>query len=355
MNRPLVSVVMPVCNSERFLAESIDSILGQTFKDFEFVIVDFGSTDNSKSIVSKYATLDSRVKFHQVPPCTLPAARNAGCFLAQGRYIAIMDADDVALPDRLAWEVDYMEKHPHVALLGGAVEWINSMGQAFETARHPTADRELKSELVTHCVFWHPTILMRQEAFVSVGGYRTAFVCAHDYDLELRISENHQCANLEQVVLKYRFHPSQLTFDKHSQQTLCKLAARASAAARNKGLPDPLDAVQEITPSLLATLGIGKLALRNCAVTDARLWIRYMIAAGDYAAALTAARRILESDLDHVEPLQVSELYLLVAGLYRKQGKFWKCFLAVGQAVLARPMIVGRPLKPLLHRLGLAS
>src|SRR5271169_6728077 len=98
---------MVVCNVDRFLAESIESILGQTFREFEFIIVDFGSTDNSKSIISSYATRDSRIKLRVVPHCGLAEARNAGCFLAQGQYIAIMDADDVSLPNRLLWEVEF--------------------------------------------------------------------------------------------------------------------------------------------------------------------------------------------------------------------------------------------------------
>ena len=97
MNKPLISVVMVICNVDRFLAEAIESILAQSFRDFEFIIVDFGSADNSKAIASHYAAEDTRIKFHEIPHCGLAEARNAGCALAQARYIAIMDADDVSL------------------------------------------------------------------------------------------------------------------------------------------------------------------------------------------------------------------------------------------------------------------
>jgi glycosyltransferase involved in cell wall biosynthesis len=353
MTGPLVSVVMPVCNADRFLAQAIESVLGQNFVDFEFIVVDYGSTDNSKPIISSYAGGDSRIKFHEVPPCVLPAARNAGCFLARGRYIAVMDADDVSLPDRLSREVGYMESHPQVALLGGAVEWVDPSGRPFHVFRHPTESGKLKSEMATHCTFWHPTVIVRTEAFRAVGGYRPAFVCAHDYDLELRLAEKFDCANLEEIVLKYRVHPWQLTFDRQRLQTLCKLAAQASAAARSTGQPDPLDALQEITPSVLDALGIDELVQRSSVVTDGHIWIRNMITAGDYAAALAAARRILESNLDQVDPWQVSELHVLVARLYWRDKKFWRYILAAGRAVLVRPILIGRPLKPLLHKLGL--
>ena len=95
MTEPVVSVVLVVCNVERFLGEAIESILRQTFREFEFIIVDFGSTDKSKEIVSSYAAKDVRVRLHEIPLCGLAEARNAGCFLARGKYIAIVDADDV--------------------------------------------------------------------------------------------------------------------------------------------------------------------------------------------------------------------------------------------------------------------
>src|ERR1700751_330870 len=98
MNDPVVSVAMAVCNVGRFLAESIESVLAQTFSDFEFIIVDFGSTDKSKAIAASYAGKDSRIKVYEIPVCGLAEARNAACSHARGRYIAVMDADDFCLP-----------------------------------------------------------------------------------------------------------------------------------------------------------------------------------------------------------------------------------------------------------------
>lgn len=345
---------MAVCNAERFLAESIQSILDQSLENFEFIIVDYGSTDNSKSMVLSYVARDNRVKLYDVPSCVLPAARNAGCFHAQGRYIAVMDADDASLPDRLRWEADYMESHPQVALLGGAVEWMDSSGKSLEVHRHPTGDREIKSELLTHSVFWHPTVIMRKEAFVSVGGYRPAFVSAHDYDLVVRIAEKYECANLEEIVLRYRVHPLQISSGKKIQQTLCILAVHASAAARRTGESDPLDIAQEITPSALVAWGIGEHVQRNSVIIDGYVWIRNLMTAGEYAAALSVAQRILRSDLEQVDPLRVSELYLSVAAIHWRERRLWKCAIAIGQAIQARPVLIGRLLKPVLRVIRLA-
>jgi hypothetical protein len=345
---------MAVRNAERFLAESIQSILDQSFEDFEFIIVDYGSNDGSKTIVRNYVAKDSRIKFHEIPDCVLPEARNVGCFRARGRYIAIMDGDDVSLPDRLSREVGYMENHPHIGLLGGAVEWMNSEGRPFHIHRHPAHHSEIQKELLTHSVFWHPTMIMRRDAFVSVGGYRPVMVCAHDYDLAVRIAEKFECANLDEIVLKYRFHSDQLSADKQQEQTLCILATQVSAAARRKGQPDQLDTIREITPSTLAALGVGELVLRNALVADARRWTLNMMAAGEYAAASAVAQRILQSNLDHVDPRQISDLHLALAFIYWRGKNIWKSMIALGQAVRVRPVVIGRPLKRLVQKLGLA-
>jgi hypothetical protein len=345
---------MAVRNAERFLAEAIQSILDQSFEDFEFIIVDYGSSDGSKTIVRDYAARDNRIMFHEIPACVLPEARNAGCIRARGRYIAVMDGDDISLPDRLQREVNYMEDHPHVALLGGAVEWMNSAGRLFHIHRHPTDYSEIQKGLLAGGVFWHPTMIMRKEAFVSVGGYRPVMVCAHDYDLTVRIAEKFECANLNEVVLKYRFHSSQLSADKQLQQTLCKLATQASAAARRKGQSDPLERTREITPSTLSALGVGELVQRNLLVVDARRWTLNMMDAGEYAAASAVAQRILQSNLEHADSREVSDLHLALASICWRRSNIWKWMIALGNAVRVRPAVIGRPLKRLVQKLGMA-
>ena len=354
MKKPLISVVMAICDVEHYLGDSIESILGQTFKDFEFIIVDFGSTDKSKTIAAGYAAKDARVKFHEIPPCALPVARNAGCFLAQGRYIAVMDADDVSLQNRLAAQVEYLESHPEVALLGGATQWFDARGKSLDIHHVPNTYAEIKAALATRCPFWHPTVVMRTEAFASVGGYRAAFVCAHDYDLELRIAERFECANLKQVLLKYRVHPQQISMRRRREQSLCILAAQSSAMARRIGNPDPLNSLQAITIETLATLGVTPATLERLSVTECCQWIRNMSFAGEHSIALQSAMEILQSDRQYVEQWQIGDLYMTIAFIYWKQRKVLKCISALGRAVAMRPKVIGRPLRPLLHWLGLA-
>ena len=349
-NKPHISVVMVTRNVERFLGESIESILAQNFQNFEFVIVDFGSTDNSPSIVSRYAATDSRIKFHVIPGCGLAEARNESCRLALGRYIAIMDADDVALPSRLLWEAEFMEQHPHVGVVGGAVEWIDSAGKPLMISRHPLENSELQTALLTHSVVWQPTALIRAEAFARAGQYRGAFAPAEDYDLWLRIAEHFEIANLERVVLQYRIHPHQVSLQKCAQQTLAILGAQVSASARRLGRPDPLDAVKELTPPLLLSLGVTEAQQRAELAANFWQWIQHMCRAGEYATALDGGLQFLQSHSDHVERQQVAEVKLLVGKLWWRHKQFAKGLLAIGQAIVIWPGIFGRLLEAVARR-----
>jgi len=350
VNKPIISVVMVVCNVDRFLAESIESILGQTYGGFKFIIVEFGSTDKSEAIASTYAAKDSRIKLHKIPHSGLAEARNAGCFLAQGRYVAFMDADDISLPNRLLWQIDFMEQHPEIGLLGGATEWIDPTARSLRINYFPTEDHEIRTALATRCPFCQPTVLIRREAFVLAGGYRAVFAQAEDYDLWLRIAEHFQCANLRQAVLKYRIHPYQLTLRKRAEQTLCALAAQVSASSRRNGNPDPLNSVEEITPALLAALGVSEATQQITVAHDYLFWIRAMYQAGEYSSALQTAIEVLQSSKwEYAERWQIANMRLLTASLYWKQRRFVRSFLAAGRAFMIRPVMLARPLKPLLR------
>jgi Glycosyl transferase family 2 len=355
MNQSVVSVVMVVCNVERFLAEAIESILHQTFRDFEFIIVDYGSTDQTKTLVQHYAEADERVRLHEIAHCGLGQARNAACSLAQGRYIALMDADDVALPDRLQLEVEFMERHPDVGLLGAGVQWINAAGQVLYVCCHPTDDGQIRRALVDYCCFWQPTVLLRKEAFERAGGYRDAFSPAEDYDLWLRITEHYQCANLDAVLLRYRMHPHQVSIRKRKQQTLGILAAQRSAVMRQKGESDIFSSVDTITPEVLTKVGVTGSMQDRAFMYEARRWIRHMIMAGEVSAALDSATQLLHVRWTDVDEWQLADLYLMVAGFQWRRREYSQGIRSAIQAVRVRPKVLGRPLRPCLQWLGLVQ
>ena len=352
-DRPLVSVVMVIRNVERYLAEAIESILHQTLKDFEFIILDFGSTDKSKELTARYSLSDPRVRLKQINPCSYIDAKIAACSLPNGRYLAIQDADDVSLPQRLEAEVCYLETHPEAGLVGGQVNWIDADGKPLPFVDdYPTDDQEIKKELKARNTFWHPTVMMRREAFIRVGGYRAVFVQSDDYDLWLRISEQYKVANLKQKVLNYRVHPQQLSFRKRKDQILCALAAQAAASLRCEGKPDPLNSVAEITPELLMQMGVSKDFQRESLASGYSGYIHHMFEAGGYAAVPSAIAEMLqvctEADLD---PRLVSDMQVLCARAFWKQGKVLPAIGSAAQAVRIRPRVLGRPLRLLLQRL----
>ena len=218
---------------------------------------------------------------------------------------------------------------------------------------YPTEDQEIRSVLKERNSFWHPTVLILREAFVRAGGYRVASSPSDDYDLWLRISEHYQCANLKQVVLKYRIHPQQLSLRKRKEQILCALAAQASASLRGAGNPDPLNSVKQITPAVLAGMGVNEARQKNALAEGYCYWIKQTYAAGEHAAVLEAAAEMFQlCEGGCVEPRFISDVHVIAAKAYWKQRRMFSSFLSVGRAVLARPRVLGRPLKPLLRLLG---
>jgi hypothetical protein len=351
MDKPLISVAMIVCNAARFLNAAVDSILAQSCGDFELIVVDFGSTDDSLSILQQYAAKDRRVKIHKISKCSLAQARNKSCSLAQGRYLAIMDADDVSLVDRLKVEVEFMEQHPGTGLVGGGTEWINAEGRILCSNRFHAEHDEVRSMLSSTNPFCQSSILMSREAFTAVGGYRCAFAQAEDYDLWLRIADCFPCIMLDQILVQYRIHAYQISSRGRRQQSLCAIAAQIAADCRKSGRPDPFECVAEITPDLLATHGISKERQKRMLVREHLQWAKNMYRADEGSAALNLAREVfLSSDWRHADRWVVADLQLLIAQVYWKQKRLRKSVCALGRAVVIRPVVACRPVKQLLRR-----
>jgi glycosyltransferase involved in cell wall biosynthesis len=256
MDTPSISVVMSVFNGQDFLSEAIESILTQTFRDFEFVVIDDGSTDRTPEILSSYASRDARMVVLRHENKGRTASLNVGIGVAKAPYIARMDADDVSMPHRLQAQFDFLERHAEVGLLGGAVDVINTTRQVILKVCFPLEDAEIKLSLLRENPMCHSAVVMRKEVALAAGGYRESFSESEDYDLWLRISERSRLANLVQPIVKYRIHTGQVSVRNWKNQALCFLAARAAAKFRKRGSPDPLAGVDEITPQLLDTLGV---------------------------------------------------------------------------------------------------
>jgi glycosyltransferase involved in cell wall biosynthesis len=355
MSTPIVSVVMSVYKGERFLRESVESILDQGFCNFEFIIIDDGSTDSSASLLDSYQRNDPRVRVYHQENRGLVESLNCGCGLARGKYIARMDADDIAVRDRLMKQIEFMEEHPEVAVLGGAIEVINTVGKSLATHHYPIKNPEIQQALLHgDCPLVHPAILMRKDVFASVGGYRKVVIDAEDYDLWLRMADRSQLANLEAVVLKYRRHPYQISIRRSKRQALSNLTARISAELRRNGKPDALDSIGEITPAVLAELGVSEARQQDDVARGYLTSVLSMYEAREYSVACNLLNEMLmSSEWKNAESSVVADSRLLAARLYWRKRRFAKSILSAGHAVITRPIMLARPLKPFLSRVRL--
>jgi glycosyltransferase involved in cell wall biosynthesis len=201
---PTVSVVMPAFNAAEFLDEAVCSILDQTFQDFEFIIIDDGSTDDTAIILKKYAKADSRVKvIRQANEGMIPAL-NRGCRLACGRYIARMDADDISLPHRIERQINFLDRHPEIGILGTWASRIDENGCVIgDWCLSPNA-KVLKWNHFFHVCVIHPTAMMRREVLEKLNFYRPDAIYAEDRDLWLRASAITEFSNVPEILLKFR-------------------------------------------------------------------------------------------------------------------------------------------------------
>jgi glycosyltransferase involved in cell wall biosynthesis len=234
MQQPRISCLLPVYNGEEFLEEAIGSILGQTFRDFELVVVDDGSRDTTPAILERLAAADPRLRVIRQENGGIVAALNTGLKACRGEYIARMDADDVALPHRFQVQLDYLDAHPDCVLVGGVARSVSPDGK---TVERTTGGRHRRTDLTCFppkiAVSMHPLITVRREALLAIGGYRSDFPHAEDYDLFIRLSKLGGIDNPDEDILVYRRHEGAISL-KHLE-TQERSAAMAELDAMDTG------------------------------------------------------------------------------------------------------------------------
>jgi glycosyltransferase involved in cell wall biosynthesis len=212
----------------------VQSVLKQSFSDFEFIIIDDGSTDRSNQMLQDYARKDNRVRLISRPNKGLTPSLNEGLKLARGEFVARMDADDVAAPDRLKVQVEYLRAHSEVSVLGGAYELIDDAGRMLTTIVPPTDDATLQEHALSgRTPICHPLAMMRRDAVEKVGGYDEEFAVAQDLDLWLKLGEVGTLACVPDVLLRYRQHEDSVSEKKQAMQVRnMKLACERAYARR---------------------------------------------------------------------------------------------------------------------------
>lgn len=237
-----VSVVVPVYNAGQYLGEALASISEQTLPDFEVLVVDDGSTDDSLAIAHSVAEGDARFQVWTQPNRGGAAARNAAIRAAKGKLIALADADDVQLPERLELQVARFRRDPGLTVLGGAARIITRAGDDGPTLRFATTHGDIAATLSTlgTCIN-DPTAMFRRDAFIAAAGYREKLRSAYDYDLWLRMLPDAAFANLPEVLTLYRHHADQTTSRFLLLTELTAHAVRGAHLARLAGDGDPLN------------------------------------------------------------------------------------------------------------------
>lgn len=200
----MVTVLMPVYNGEAFLHEAISSVLSQTFGDFELLVINDGSTDQSVAIVE--STHDPRIRvIHNEKNKGLIYSLNKGFVLARGEYIARMDCDDTSLPTRLEKQVDFMQAHPEVGISG---TWIEVRGKKIYPMKYPADNESIRCNMLFYCAVAHPSVIIRKEMIRRYQLYfDESYVRAEDYELWVRALDKVKFSNLPEILVRYRLRP----------------------------------------------------------------------------------------------------------------------------------------------------
>jgi glycosyltransferase involved in cell wall biosynthesis len=210
-----VSVIITVFNGERYIAQSIESILNQTFRNFELIVINDGSTDQTLDILQKY----KRLKVISQPNKGISKSVNIGLKAAQGKYIARFDADDICYPKRLAKQVAFLEQNPEIGLVGSFATIIDSRGNKWGCQKMPISDKEIRWVSLFKSPFIQPSMMIRRSEISNlIEVYDPNFIVAEDYDLWIRLLENTKAANIPEPLIYYRVHSESISDQKNQSE-----------------------------------------------------------------------------------------------------------------------------------------
>ena len=230
----LVSIILPIYNAELFVEKALESLLSQTYCDFELIAIDDGSTDSSLQIVERLSATDKRIRVVSQNNKGLVYTLNHGIDLAKGSLVARMDADDICEPYRLEWQVKFMIDNPSVVCVGGQINLIDMAGRDILKMSMPLDHEGIDAanlSAVSHGIV-HPTALMRLSTLRMLGGYSSEYRHAEDIDLWLRLGEIGHLANLPITLLNYRQHIGSIGYQHHFEQKTSQWKAVKAASQR---------------------------------------------------------------------------------------------------------------------------
>ena len=340
---------MPVSNGQAYLTRSLDSIRNQTYRDLEIVVINDGSTDDTAEILRAYAAKEPRLRVCHQEHDGLASALNHCCRKARGVYLARMDADDIAYPERIAAQVDYLTRHPNIAALGTQARLIPGHGPPSPyITRMPVSPAEVRRCLRRRNALVHPSVMMRRDAYEETTGYRRALAAGQDYDLWLRMLERHDLANLPTLMLDYTVHAAQVSSQMLERQALGALAAQL--AARNRGL-DNLDTINAITHDVLHQLGASDNLIEQASIEAYAEMANRFWTVGERSQADALLDAVSPDGLSRTGARRLrSERLWLEAKRASTQGRRVECCWRMAGACVIYPAAVSRILRVLGRR-----
>ncbi|MEJ2410273.1 MAG: glycosyltransferase [Novosphingobium sp.] len=283
MPTPAISVAMSVYNGERYLESAIESVLAQTLSDFEFLIVDDGSTDASPAIVRRYAESDLRIRAVLRENHGLIASLNEMIESARAPIIARMDADDICLPDRFAKQAAFLADHPEYGVVGCWSEDIGEDGKPLARQGmddHPLTHGDLLKAIENRGqLICHPAAMYRRDVVLSVGAYHPAFRHCEDLDLWLRLAGVTKLGNIPERLLRYRRYPEQVSSRHATEQHIGSAVARIAWEERQAGRPDPTETLDRLPPIDELDALFGRPGLSHRVREQVALGLRYSASA----------------------------------------------------------------------------
>lgn len=250
MTTPAVSVAMSVFNGERFLGEAIESVLAQSFGDFEFLIIDDGSRDSTPAILADFAKADPRVRPIVRENRGLIASLNQLLGESRAPLIARMDADDICVPTRFAQQVAFFAAHPDYGAVGSAAEDIDEHGRPYNAPDWPPplTHEDVLATIERYPPLCHPSVMARRDVLLMAGGYHPAFRHCEDYDLWLRLANRIRIGNLPEKLLRYRRYENQISSRHSYEQQYGAAIAVLAYRERIAGRPDPTEHLEALPP-----------------------------------------------------------------------------------------------------------
>jgi glycosyltransferase involved in cell wall biosynthesis len=263
---PAISVALSVYNGERFLGQAIDSILDQSFTDYEFLILDDGSRDGSRAIIQAYAARDPRIRPILRENKGLIASLNQLLAEARAPLIARMDADDISLPERFAHQYAFLSEHKDYAVIGSWAEDIDENGHPWpiNAPPHPVTHEDFLERIRTGGpLMCHPAVMMRRDVALAAGGYHAAYRHCEDLDLWLRLSSVARLGSLPEKLIRYRHYADQVSSRHAAQQQIGAAIAFLAWREREAGRPDPTEHLDTLPPvdqldTLFAREGVAR-------------------------------------------------------------------------------------------------